>query len=151
MEFPFSSVVISLHVHATEDEQKVLELLRSFLPASVEVRKSHLTGHHGNPISVLEARVGQKKELRELWRSIQMKMDEAAVSYLRKAVRERIDDSCFLYLRFDKQAACEGRLVLTELGESIHIKFKVISFPAKRDVAVARVMEFLEASRNHEV
>ncbi|MEM3420636.1 MAG: RNA-binding domain-containing protein [Candidatus Hadarchaeum sp.] len=145
MKFPFSSAVISLHAHATEDEQKVLELLRSFLPSSVGVRRSHLTGHHGNPIIVFEARINQRKELKDLWQTIRMKMDEATFSDLRKAVEERMDDSCFLYLRFDKQCASEGRLVLTELGESIHVKLKVISFPAKRDVAVAKVVDFLAA------
>lgn len=151
MEFPFSSAVISLHVHATEDEQKVLELLRSFIPSSVDVRRTHMTGHYGNPIVVFEARIDQRKELKELWRAILMKMGEAALSDLRKAVKERIDESCFLYLRFDKQCASGGRLVLTELGESIHVKLKVKSFPAKREVAVAKVMDFLEAGRNHEV
>ncbi|MEM4201790.1 MAG: RNA-binding domain-containing protein [Candidatus Hadarchaeum sp.] len=145
MAFPFSSAVISLHAHATEDEQRVLELLRSFLPSSVGVRRKHMTGHHGNPIVVFEARINQRKELQELWRNIRMKMDESTFSDLRKAVEERMDESCFLYLRFDKQCASEGRLVLTGMGESIHVKLKVMSFPAKREVAMAKVMDFLEA------
>lgn len=148
MEFPFSSAVISLHAHATEDEQRVLELLRSFLPSSVEVRRAHLTGHHGNPIEVFEARIDRKKELREFWQILRTKMAETTLSDLRKVVEERIDDSCFLYLRFDKQVASEGKLVLTELGDSIRVKLKVISFPARRDIALTRVVEFLEAGES---
>ncbi|KUO41441.1 MAG: hypothetical protein APZ16_06515 [Candidatus Hadarchaeum yellowstonense] len=150
MEFPFSSAAVSLHVHATEDEQRALELLKGLLPSPVEVRRSLLTGHHGNPITVLEARINQKKDLREFWQTIIARMDEAALAELRRTVEKKVDDSGFLYLRFDKQLAQEGKLVPTEVGESIHVRFKVVSFPAKREVAVAKVVNFLEARGKHE-
>lgn len=144
MEFPFGSAVVSLHAHATEDEQKLLEIIRSFVPPSVEVHRSCMQGHHGNPIVVFESRIDQKNELKEFWRTLLSRMDEATISELRKLVRERMDESCFLYLRFDKQAALDGKLVLTETGDSVHLKLKVIAFPAKREIAAAKVMDFLK-------
>ncbi|MGQ9788139.1 MAG: RNA-binding domain-containing protein [Candidatus Hadarchaeaceae archaeon] len=149
MEFPFSSAVITLHVHATEDEQKVLEVLRSFLPSSVEIRRLCTQGHHGNPIVVFESRINQKNKLEELWRNLLMRMDEAAISGLRNSVRERMDESCFLYLRFEKQSALGGRLVLTKAGDSVHLRLKVKAFPAKREIAANKVMDFLKVEGNH--
>jgi len=150
MEFPFSSAVVSVHAHATEDEQRVLEIMKELLPLSAEIRKSSMKGHHGNPILDFEARISQKKVLKELWRGILSRMSEETFSALRSTVQERIDDSCFLYLRFDKQAAIEDELVLTDTGDAIHMRFKVVAFPAQRDVAVERVINFLEAGRKHE-
>lgn len=150
MEFPFCSAVVSAHAHATEDEQRVLEAVRKFLPASAEVRKSSMKGHHGNPIVNFEARVRQRRAIRELWQRMMSGMYEGAFANLRMGIQERIDDSCFLYLRFDKQAAFSGELIPTEIGDAIHMRLKILAFPADREVAVGVVKDFLEAQGKHE-
>jgi RNA-binding protein len=150
MEFPFSSAVVSVHAHATEDEQRVLGILKGLLPDSAEVRKSGLKGHHGNPIVALEARLGQKKDIKELWRRFLSGMREDTFVNLVMMVPERVDDSCFMYLRFDKQSAYGGELVLTDAGDAIHVRLKVSAFPADREVATGNVKRFLEAQEKHE-
>ena len=150
MELPFSSAVVSVHAHATEDEQRVLEAMRKILPASAEVRKSNVKGHHGNPIIAFEARVSQKKALKELWQRVMAGMYEGMFAKLLMGIQERVDDSCFMYLRFDKQSAYSGELILTDFGDAIRVRLKISAFPANREVAMSNVKDFLEAQGKHE-
>ena len=62
----------------------------------------------------------------------------------------KIDESCRLYLRFDKQLAYRGELVLTDSGDAVHLKLKVASFPAKREIAVDLVEKFVGAGQKDE-
>ncbi len=150
MEFPFCSAVVNVHAHATEDEQRVLGIIKALLPAAAEIKKSSTKGHHGNPIIVFESRLGQKKLVKELWQRMLSRMYEGTFAKLRMGFRERVDDSCFLHLRFDKQLAQGGELILTDVGDAIHLRLKIVAFPAEREVAISRVDNFLEARGVHE-
>jgi hypothetical protein len=131
--------VVTVFAHATEDERKVREALGGILPPSVPVESFTLTGHFGNPITVFRARLGGS-QTRELWSRIGEGFRDGT---LVRALLRRVDDSCVLYLRFDKQKACVGELSLTDRGDAIHIKMKIAARPARRDVAVERLSEFL--------
>ncbi len=144
MEFPFRSVVVGTLAHATEDEQRVLEALRTLLPDEVEVRRSKLRGHHGNPIVGFEARVGRRRFLHEFWRGLMAKLRAEELKKLERIAPERIGGDCCLYLRFDKQLAHSGELALTESGDAIHLKLKVAAYPARREVAIGLVKRFVE-------
>lgn len=102
-----------------------------------------LEGYHGNPIINLEAKVGQRKLLRELWQRVSTKLRAGELKKLGKIVPERVDEDCFFYLRFDKQLAHAGRLVLTDSGDAIHFKLKVAAYPARREVAVKLLEKFI--------
>ncbi len=130
-------------VHATEDEQRVLSALRTLLPEEVEVHQSKLKGHHGNPILNLEAKVGQRKLLRELWQHVSTELHAGELEKLGKIIPERVDENCFFYLRFNKQLAHAGELALTDSGDAIHLRLKVTAYPAKREVAVKLLEKFI--------
>jgi len=142
MEFPFKSAVVSTLAYATEDEQKVLAAIRLFLPSEVEVKQTKLKGHHGNPITSFEASVEQRKLLRELWQRVVEKVRAGEIEKIASSLPEKVDETCHFYLRFDKQHAHAGKLVLTEGGDAIHLRMKVAAFPAKPEVAVELVRKF---------
>lgn len=144
MKFPFSSAILSTFIHATEDESKVLKALKTFLPEDVKIQQRKSKGHYGNPIIVLDATLERRKLLRQLWNEITTRMDTDDLERINQIVPERLDDERCLYLRFDKQQAYAGKLVLTDSGDVIHIKLKVAAYPAKREVAVRLVREFLQ-------
>ena len=150
MEFPFSNAVVSTHAHATEDEQRVLEALRTLLPEAVEVSQSKLKGHYGNPITGFEARVNRRILLRELWERVVAKLRAGELDNIRNILPARIDESCRLYLRFDKQLAYLGELVLAGSGDAIHLKLKMAAFPAKREIAIGLVEKFIGAGQKDE-
>lgn len=142
-EFPFASASISAHVHATESEEKVLGVLKSMLPKGVAVNASKVKGHYGNPITMLEARVEGAAVLRNLWRILFEKLPANEMEKVRGLVQDLVDGSCRLCLRFDKQRACEGELALAGGGDVIHVRFKVLVYPAKQGAAIAAVEKFL--------
>jgi len=144
MEFPFRTARISTLVHATEDEQKVLTVLQALLPERVEVQRKKLRGHYGNPISAFTASVKQRKLLREFWARVAAKLSASELEKLGRVTQEMMDETCHLYLRFDKQLACAGELTLTESGDALHVELKVAAYPAKREVATKLVREFIE-------
>ena len=145
MEFPFRNAVVSTFAHATEAEERVLDAFGILLPEEIEVRRSRLKGHHGNPIVSLKARIG-RKETRELWQRILAKLRGGELEKIAMVSPSRIDETCHLNLRFDKQLAYAGELALSEGGDVIHLRLKVAAYPAKREVAVDLVEKFLRKS-----
>ena len=145
MEFPFRNAVVSTFAHTTEAEERVLDAFGILLPEEIEVRRSRLKGHHGNPIVSLKARIG-RKETRELWQRILAKLRRGELEKIAMVSPGRIDETCHLNLRFDKQLAYAGELTLSEGGDVIHLRLKVAAYPAKREVAVDLVEKFLRKS-----
>ena len=111
--------------HATEDPEKVLAAVRNILPLELGedgvFRKTSLAGHHGNPIVVFEKRLTDKKELSLVLKRIGERLNvldkEALAGDLRRHL-ERHD----LYLRFDKQAAFQGKVRFSRVDP---VRFKV--------------------------
>ena len=143
MELPFKSAKISTLAHATEDEQKVIAALRVFLSSDVEIKETKLKGHYGNPIISFRASIGQKKILHELWQHVVEKLRAGGLEKIVEIVDDRTDESCHLYLRFDKQQAYAGELALTDSGDAIHLTLKVAVYPARKKIATKLVKEFI--------
>ena len=132
--------------HATEDEQKVIAALQVLLSNDVEIKGTKLKGHYGNPIVSFGASIGQKKTLRELWQRVVEKLRAGELEKIGEIVDDRIDESCHLYLRFDKQQAYAGELALTDSGDAIHLTLKVAAYPARKEIAAKLVKEFVVKS-----
>ncbi|MDI6819959.1 MAG: RNA-binding domain-containing protein [Candidatus Hodarchaeaceae archaeon] len=147
MELPFRSAAVDAFVHATEDEQRVLAALQALLPEGVEVRRTRLKGHYGNPIVSLHASIGRRKLLHELWRCFSTKLRAGELDKLGKIASGRIDGTCRLHLRLDKQLAHAGEFALSDGGDVIHLKLKIDAYPAKQRVAAKLVEEFIAATR----
>jgi hypothetical protein len=140
---PFRSVVIEALVHATEAEPKVLAAVQLLAPKEVPVEREHLSGYHGNPIVVLRAKIKKRGELKELWEKLMVNLEDGEREKIKRNLQEKVDERCRFHLRFDKQKATEGKLVLADSGDIIHLTAKVEAFPAKPEVAVERVREFI--------
>ena len=116
---------VRVFAHATEDPEKVLAAVRNILPLElgedVVFRKTLLTGHHGNPIVVLEKRLTDKKELPLVLEGIGERLTVLDKEMLASDLRRHLERRD-LYLRFDKQAAFQGRVRFTQIDP---IRFKV--------------------------
>lgn len=113
------------------------------LPKGVEPKHTRVKGHYGNPIVVLEAVLGNRRLVRELWQNILTRLRPDELDRLRTIVPERVDETCHLYLRFDKQLAHRGELALSEEDDVIHVKFKIAAYPPRRARAIELVGEAL--------
>lgn len=97
------------------------------------VATSRTEGHFGNSIVLLES------ELEEEGRMLDAlgRMSDEDLREVSSELEMRIDDSCQLFLRFDKQRAYAGDLALSGGDDVVAVRIKMRAFPAKRDAAVA--------------
>ena len=135
---PFHYVDLRAFCYATEDEKRVEDALRTFLPEDFEIDRVENAGHHGDRIVVLSARVERADDVRHVLSKLS---DLAEWDRVLAELDERVDDNNSLFLRLDKQAAFKGR---AELGPGITFRAKVEAYPAKHEKAVKNARETFE-------
>ena len=136
---PFHYVDLRTFCYATEDEKRVEQALRTFLPPEFEVDRVANEGHHGDRIVVLSARVENADDVRHVL-SVLSKLPD--VDQVLAELDERVDENNSLFLRLDKQAAFGGEV---RLGPGITVRAKVEAYPAKREKAVENAREAISA------
>lgn len=122
---PIACVDISFFTHATEDENKVTGAVRHLLPAAqvenIVFNKSSLRGHHGNPITLYEAKIKEKEIVRAVVENLSSGLSPLDKESLLREVELHVEKGN-LYLRFDKQAAFQGQF---KLGVSDPIRVRL--------------------------
>ena len=134
---PFHYIDLRTFCYATEDEKRVENALRALLPEEFELDRMENTGHHGDRIVVLSARVETADEMRHILDRL-AELDE--IDRILDELDERVDDNCSFFLRLDKQAAFKDEI---ELGAGITLRAKVEAYPAKHEAAVENAREAL--------
>jgi len=137
---PFHYIDLRTFCYATEDEKRVEDALRAFLPEEFELDRMENTGHHGDRIVVLSARVETADEMRYILDRL-AELDD--IDRILAELDERVDDNCSFFLRLDKQAAFKNTIAL---GKGITLRAKVEAYPAKHDAAVENAREAIEQS-----
>jgi hypothetical protein len=136
---PFHYVDLRTFCYDTEDEKRVEAALRTYLPEECELERQVTTGHHGDRIVVLSARLENADDVRVvLDRLVELPDYDTFLDEL----DDRVSEDCSLYLTLDKQAAFRGE---PRQGDGITLRAKVEAYPAKREAAVANAREALEA------
>jgi len=136
---PFHYVDLRAFSYATEDEKRVEAALRTYLPEECDIDRQVTTGHHGDRIAVLSARLENADDVRYvLDRLVELPDYDRFLDEL----DERVAEDCSLYLTLDKQAAFRGE---SRQGNGITLRAKVEAYPAKREAAVENAREALEA------
>ena len=107
----------------------------------VELVASQTQGHHGNEILVIEthAKGGRQAEL------LFGKLSSSDLNEMIDTIDDRMDESCNLFIRIDKQRAFDGEVVLTRGDDVIAIRIKVAAYPAKKEAAARRAKDLLNA------
>jgi RNA binding exosome subunit len=121
---PVAYVNIRIFAHATEDLDRVITAFHNILPSefvdTLVYKKTALTGHHGNIITLLEARIKNRKFaqafLEKLASSLSM-MDKETLS---NEIDRHLENGN-LFVRLDKQASYRGSLKFGST-DSIHVK-----------------------------
>ena len=132
---PFHYVDLRTFCYATEDEKRVEQALRTFLPDEFDIDRVVNEGHHGDRIVVLSARIENADDVRHVLSVI---ADLPDLDRVVGELDERIDDNNSLFLRLDKQAAFKGDV---RLGPGLTLRGKVEAYPAKHEAAVENARE----------
>ena len=123
-KLPTGNIEVRVFSHATEDEEKVLAAVCNVLPNEVSegvvFQRSSLTGHHGNPILILEANIKEKQALPLVLDKIGRGLSSLDKETFEREINLHLEKRN-LYLRFDKQAAfiCEFKF---SSNDPIHFK-----------------------------
>ena len=129
---PIAYVTIRVFSHATEDPQKVQTAIRNTLPEILQTQlvftQTSLTGHHGNPIVIHEAKLTDRQSLPAVLDKFAAELSSLDKAQLNEELRLHIEKHN-LYLRLDKQSAFLGKIKLGSV-DPIHFKihFKNKSF-----------------------
>ena len=129
---------IMLFCHATEDEERLHDLMVR-LSGTEDFDAEMSDGHHGNSMIIFTAGLRNDKESGELFRRLGKDVVESILSEL----DQRIDEDCTFYLRLDKQAAVQERYEIAHHGDVISITCKIVSHPARKEIAERNMREFL--------
>jgi RNA binding exosome subunit len=121
-------------VAATESDDRVKTALSLFLFDN-EIKVTPTEGHFGNPIIILEGK-DRGKDCARFMELIKSSLFEDELETLKSERCERIDDECCFHIRFDKQAAYEGKVRIATTPDAIIAKIKLKSFPANRENAI---------------
>lgn len=134
---PLHYVDLRAFCYATEDEKRVEDALRTYLPEEFEIGRVENEGHHGDRILVFSARVENADGIRHVLDQLRGSAD---LDRVRDQLDDRVTENCELFLYLDKQAAFGGE---ARLGEGITLRAKVEAYPAKKESAVENVREIL--------
>jgi len=121
---PIGYVDIRVFAHATEDQERVVSAVRNTLPQelgeSAVFKKTGLTGHHGNPITLVEVELVDRQMLLAVLERIGSGLTALDKETLNSEMPLHLEKGN-LYLRFDKQQAFLGELRFSS-NDPIHFK-----------------------------
>jgi len=123
-KIPIGYIEIRVFVHATEDIQKVLNAIHNILPPetvnTIVFKKTNLTGHYGNPITLLETRIKDKKNTQAVFEKLASGLNALDKETLKNEIAQHLENGN-LYIRLDKQSAYLNELKLSN-ADPIHLR-----------------------------
>ncbi|MDY5678837.1 MAG: RNA-binding domain-containing protein [Candidatus Methanomethylophilaceae archaeon] len=143
MQIVFHWVRVQTFCYATE-KRELLEETMTELLGTDEFEEEISEGEHGNVMTILESRLTKQREFNALFR----KLGPEICGWIVEDIDNRIDDDCVFYIRLDKQKAVQGIYEVAHHGDVIAITGKVQAHPAKKEVAVRTLREFLTGLGN---
>lgn len=135
----FRSFELRAYCHATEDEERVAKAIATLCPEGA-LQKDAFEGHHKNPIVLMTCLTERTDHVLAFWTRCG---DANLVGAILEDLPERIDDEGVLHLRFDKQAAYQGRIELARHNDVVAVRAKVSAFPAKKPELIRAAREYL--------
>ena len=141
---PFHYVDLRAFCYVTEDEKRVADALRTFIPDDDELELDYdeTEGFHGDRILIISIRLERADEMRHVLSKL-TELDD--IDTVIDQLDHRVDEDCTFFLTLDKQAAFRGAV---EQGDGITLRAKVEAYPAKKESAVENVAETLESLRD---
>jgi RNA binding exosome subunit len=123
-KLPIGYIEIRIFVHATEETEKVLSAVHRILPEEIGeelvFKSTSLSGHHGNSIILLTAKLENRQLLPSALQYIGSKLTSLDKETLNKDLKLHLEKGN-LFLRFNKQQAFLGKIRFSA-NDPIHVK-----------------------------
>lgn len=121
---PIAYIDMRVFAHATEELEKVLAAIRNTLPAqsadTIAIKKTTLTGHHGNSITLFETRIKNRKVAQAFLEKLASGLSLMDKEALNSEITQHLENGN-LYMRLDKQSAYLGQLKLSTT-DPVHLR-----------------------------
>ena len=139
MQATFHWLRIETFCYATEKEDLVSETFRQ-IAGTDEFQTDISESEHGNQMLILQHMITKQRDMDALF----LRLGEELMRNFLDDMENRIDDDCVFYTRLDKQKAVQGTYAVAHHGDVISITGKVASNPAKKEVAMRNMTDFLQ-------
>ena len=144
MQVTFHWVRVQTFCYATERQDLIEDTLKELL-GDIEFEEEISESEHGNQMMILETRITKQREFKELF----SKLGDDILNFIIEDIENRVDDDDIFYLRLDKQKAVQGIYEVAHHGDVISLFGKVQAHPAKKEVAVKVLKEFIQDLQGH--
>ncbi len=139
MASTFHWVRVKAICYATEDEDIICDTVAQ-LAGTEELEIDISEGLHNNPLTVVDVNLSKNKEYATLFGNL----GENVLRGILEDIDNRVDDDCVFYVRLDKQKAVCGEYEIAHGGDVISITAKIMAHPAKKEVALRVITEYLD-------
>lgn len=139
MQATFHWLRIETFCYATEKEELVSQTFRDLIGTD-EFQTDVSESEHGNQMLILQHMATKQREMDEIFSRLGKELLQA----LSDDLENRIDEDCVFYTRLDKQRAVCGEYRVAHHGDVISITGKVASNPARKEVAMENMTQFLK-------
>jgi len=96
---------------------------------------------HGNRILIFSGEFSKQKDITPIF----LRLGKELIDEIGNSLEDRIDEDCVFYLRLNKQELVQGRYKTAHHGDVLSITGKVASHPARKEIAVGKMSEFLNS------
>ncbi|KON28012.1 hypothetical protein AC481_03075 [miscellaneous Crenarchaeota group archaeon SMTZ-80] len=127
-EVRVTKIITSCFINATEREEKVTDALMNLFPEElkekIKIKKTNLEGHYGNPITILDAEIDDKKLIDLFIKHLSGLLGATEKKELTREFENHLDDKSNFYIRLDKQIAYMKKFCFQQ-QDPIKIKIKL--------------------------
>lgn len=139
----FHNLVLEAFCHETEDKERVKQALLNLVAADdSKFLEEIYEGSFGNKITAISLVFEKQCDIRAVMDGIRDRIPKDSLKEI--DIDSHLTDDNFFWLRFDKQKAYGGDIVLGG-DDVVQVKGKVAAFPAKRENALMRLEEYFSA------
>lgn len=140
MQGTFHWIRVQAFCYATENEELLHDTFQTLI-GTEEFECDISDGEHGNRTIIFSKEFEKQKEVLPLF----VNLGEDMIRIIIDDIDNRIDDDCVFYLRLDKQKAVTGDYRMAHHGDVIAITGKVVSHPARKEIATKNLVTFLSS------
>ena len=136
----FTHIYFRIFCYPTEDAQRVTDALLfvafgETIPNEINLHEMHASSESRTPVIVYELMLQDKDYIHNFEETIRKHLSV-------RNLEKRIDNKCFLYIRWDKQEAYKKSICVSDTGDTIYCKAKIQVYPAKKVMAVKKIREY---------
>jgi len=140
MQGTFHWLRIQIFCYATENEELIHDSMEELLGTD-EFECDVAESEHGNHLLIFRTELTKQKSFNTVFE----KFGKELIDKILDNIEKKIDDDCVFYLRLDKQKLVEGVYKIAHHGDVISLTGKVVSHPARKEIAVKNMSEFLKS------